>query len=59
MDILLVCMSRHHMYTGLAEAEKSIGSPGAGDINGFEPLCELNLWPLEERPVLLTAVPSP
>lgn len=41
--------------------EKGIDCPGAGVIEGFEEPCEcwkLNLAPVEEQPVFLTAVPS-
>jgi hypothetical protein len=41
-------------------AEKGIGSPGSGVTDGCELVCrrrKLNLGPLKEHPVLLTAEP--
>ena len=43
-----------------AEAEENVGSPGTGVTDGCEPTYrgwELNLDPLEEQQVLLTAEP--
>jgi hypothetical protein len=41
--------------------EEGIGSPGTRVTDGCEPECgcsEMNQWPLEGQPVLLTAEPS-
>ena len=63
MSVLPACMSVSHIRACPVPSEASEGHqiPGTGVIDGCETPCgcwELNLGPLQEQPVLLTAEPS-
>lgn len=58
MDVLPTCMSVYHVCVRL---EEGIRSYGTGVLNSYELLCGcwvLDLGPLGEQPLLLTAEPS-
>jgi hypothetical protein len=60
-DYLSISMSVHHVGAVPQKSEVGIGSSGTGIIDGYELLCgcwELNLGPLEEQQMLLTAETS-
>lgn len=55
-----ICLNAHICITCIQCTEEGVGSPETGVTDDCEPLCgcrELNLSPLEEQAVLLTAEP--
>ena len=61
MDILSLSMSVHHMHAWCSQRPEKSESLGNWSYRWWEPPCgcwKLNLKPLDEQPVLLTAVPS-
>jgi hypothetical protein len=62
IDVPSTCTSVYYSHAGTWEADKHMGSSGAGVNDGCEPPCgcwELNLGPLEDQSLLLTTEPPP